>query len=140
MRIFIAAIAASALLNSVQAQDKKPEATPEKSTQKISADDAAKHYQETMTVTGKVVQVSILQKLVFLNIDKKYPDSPFTGVIFARATNDFGNLKALEGAQVELSGKIEAFHDKPQIVLNSTNQLKVVTQPSSAPAAPKTEN
>ena len=86
-----------------------------------------------MTVTGKVAQVSIREKLVYINLDKKHPETPFTGVIFARATNQFGNLKDLEGKAVEITGKVDDFHDKPQIVINSTNQLKVVG--ASAPAA-----
>ena len=110
----------------VLAQEKKAEKTPKAAPQKISAEEAAKHYQETMTVTGKVAQVSIREKLVYINLDKKHPETPFTGVIFARATNQFGNLKELEGKSVEITGKVDDFHDKPQIVLNSTNQLKVV--------------
>ena len=134
MRTLIAVIAASALLSSwSQAQDKKPEETSKTPLQKISAAEATKHYQETMTVTGMVAQVSIREKLVYINLDKKYPESPFTCVIFARATNDFGNLMAIEGKHVEVSGKIDEFHDKPQIVLNNTNQLKVL----DAPAAPE---
>jgi DNA/RNA endonuclease YhcR with UshA esterase domain len=52
-------------------------------------------------------------------------------IIFARATNQFGDLKKLEGKQVEVQGKIEDYKDKLQIILNSTNQLKVV-EPNNA--------
>ena len=46
--------------------------------------------------------------------------------IFARATNQFGDLKKIEGKQVEIKGKVEEYQDKAQIILNSTNQLKVI--------------
>jgi len=92
----------------------------------IGATQAEKFFQETVVVTGKVAQVSIREKLVYLNLDEKYPDSPLTCVIFAKSTNQFGDLKALEGKPVEVRGRIEAYKDKPQIVLTSSNQLHVV--------------
>lgn len=132
--MFIIAAVSALLTVGVQAQDKKPEDTSKTPLQKVSAEEAGKHYQETLIVTGKVAQVSIREKMVYLNMEKKYPESPLTCVIFARATNDFGDLKALQGKQVEVSGKVEEYHDKPQIVINSTNQLKVVGE-ATAPAA-----
>jgi DNA/RNA endonuclease YhcR with UshA esterase domain len=93
---------------------------------KVGAAEAEKHISETLVVTGKVAQVTIREKLVYLNLDKPFPNSPFTAVIFARATNQFGDLSQLKGKDVELKGKIEEYKDKPQIILNSTNQLKVI--------------
>lgn len=92
----------------------------------IGAADAAKHFQETVVVTGRVAQVSIREKLVYLNLDKKFPDSPLTCVIFAGKTNQFGDLSKLSGQQVEVRGRIEDHMNRLQIILNSTNQLKVV--------------
>ena len=135
MRTFIITVATSALFTlCASAQEKKPDDTTKPAPQKISALEADKHYQQTLTVTGKVAQVSIRERLVYLNFEKKFPDTPFTGVIFARATNQFGDLKSLEGKSVEVSGKIEEYHDKPQIILNGTNQLKVVDAASPAPS------
>ena len=108
------------------AQDDKSEAPPTSPPKRISAIEAEKHYQETVIVTGKVAQVSIRPKLVYINLDKRYPESPLSCVIFARATNQFGDLKKLEGKQVEIKGMIEEYQDKPQIILNSSNQVKVI--------------
>jgi len=108
------------------AQDAKSEAPPTSPPKRISAIEAEKHYQETVIVTGKVAQVSIRPKLVYINLDKRYPESPLSCVIFARATNQFGDLKKLEGKQVEIKGMIEEYQDKPQIILNSSNQVKVI--------------
>jgi DNA/RNA endonuclease YhcR with UshA esterase domain len=101
---------------------------------RIGTADADKHIDESMIVTGKVVSVSIRPTIVFLNMDKAYPDSPFTAVIMAKNTNGFGDLKALEGQSIEVSGKIKSFHDKPEIVMDSTNQLTVVPAPAEEPA------
>ncbi len=127
MKTFAAIIAAFGLLSFfARAQDTKT-ATPQTAApKKISAAEAEKHYQETVIVTGKVAQVTIRPALVYVNLDKKYPETPMYCVVFARATNQFGDLKKLEGKQVEIKGKVEEYQDKAQIILNSTNQLKVI--------------
>jgi DNA/RNA endonuclease YhcR with UshA esterase domain len=58
-------------------------------------------------------------------------------VVFARATNQFGDLKKLEGKQVEVKGKIEKYQSKPQIILNSSNQLSVIEMPAEPGASKK---
>jgi len=116
-------------------QDSSPDAA-----KKISASQAAAHVGKSATVTGAVAQVTIREKLVYLNLDKPFPDSPFSAVIFARSTNQFDNLPALKGRNVEITGMIEEYRGKPQIVLESKSQLKVGDVPkpltsSSRPAA-----
>lgn len=92
---------------------------------KIGALDAPKFYGREMIVTGTVAQVSIRPGIVFLNLDKPYPKSPFTLVIFPSATNQFGNLKSLKGSSVEATGKIVDYHNRPEIVLEKASQLKL---------------
>jgi hypothetical protein len=92
---------------------------------KIGTDEAKNYYGQQMIVTGTVAQVSIRSKIIFLNMDKPYPDSPFTLVIFPAATNQFGNLKALKGASVEVTGTISNYHDHAEIVLEKARQLKI---------------
>jgi DNA/RNA endonuclease YhcR with UshA esterase domain len=108
------------------AQDAKADAP-----KKIGAAEAEKHIGQNLVVTGKVAQVTIREKVVFLNLDQPYPNSPFTGVIFASATNQFGDISKLKGKNVELKGKIGEHQDKPQIILNSTNQLTVLEKPDA---------
>jgi DNA/RNA endonuclease YhcR with UshA esterase domain len=105
--------------------------TDNTSPAKIGTDEAKDFYGREMIVTGTVAQVSIRPKIVFLNMDKPYPDSPFTLVIFPAATNKFGNLKSLKGASVEVTGVITNYHDRAEIVLEKASQLKV-TSPSPA--------
>ncbi|HSY43703.1 MAG TPA: hypothetical protein VK811_07310 [Candidatus Acidoferrum sp.] len=98
---------------------------------KIGAEEATNFYGREMIVTGTVAQVSVRSKIVLLNMDKPYPDSPFTLVIFSSATNQFGNLKSLKGASVEATGIITNYHDRAEMVLKKAGQLKVT---GSAPA------
>jgi hypothetical protein len=126
------AVAATLGLSSflAAAQNTNTAASPASPPRRISAIEAEKHYGESVIVTGKVVQVSIRPRLVYVNLDKKYPESPMYCVVFARATNQFGDLKKLEGKQVEVKGKIEKYQSKPQIILNSSNQLDVIEMPA----------
>ncbi|HTR41343.1 MAG TPA: hypothetical protein VMH87_06970 [Pseudomonadales bacterium] len=100
---------------------------------KISTWEATNYFSKEMIVTGKVAQVSVRPSVVFLNMDKPYPDSPFTLVIFPAETNQFGNIKALRGASVEVTGLITNYHDRAEIVLKDASQLKV-TSPAPAKA------
>ena len=138
MKTLYAVAASFGMLSLVaSAQDTNAVAPSAAAPKRISAAEAEKHYQETLIVTGKVAQVSIRPKLVFLNLDKKYPETAMSAVIFARATNLFGDLTKLEGKDVEIKGKIEEYQSKPQIILNETNQLKVIEKSSESGAAKK---
>jgi hypothetical protein len=94
---------------------------------KIGTADAAKYYDETMTVTGKVVGVSVRPTVALMDLDKPYPDSPFTLVVFEENFGRFGNLQDLKNQDVEVNGDITEYRGKPEIILESTNQIKVVT-------------
>ena len=91
---------------------------------KIGTGEADKHYGQEMIVTGKVAQVTIRPKVIFLNLDRPYPDSPFTVVIFPGEY--LADVKALDGKAVEIKGKIKNYNDKPEIVLDSADQLTVL--------------
>jgi DNA/RNA endonuclease YhcR with UshA esterase domain len=64
--------------------------------------------------------------LIRLNFDKPFPQNTFTAVIFASDTNKFPEVDKLQGKMVEVSGKVAEYRGHPQIVVNSTNQIKVV--------------
>jgi hypothetical protein len=131
MKICWPVLALLALTLNLSADDTKNPALT-----KIGTGDISNYLGKEMIVTGKVAQVSIRPGIVFLNMDKPYPDSPFTLVIFPAATNQFGNLKALRGASVEATGLITNFHERAEMVLKKANQLKVTSAaPTKAPSA-----
>lgn len=94
---------------------------------KIGTGEATKFYGKEMTVTGTVAQVSIRPGIIFLNMDKPYPNSPFTLVIFPPDRNQFANLPSLKGTSIEASGIITNYHDRAEMVLEKTSQLKVLS-------------
>ena len=93
---------------------------------KIPASEAKEHVNSEATVWGKVIELHKTAKLVQLNLDKPFPNQPFTVVIFATKTNLFPDLDKLKGKTIEVTGKITEYRDQPQIILASTNQLKIV--------------
>ena len=110
---------------------------------KIAAWEAASHYNQIMTVTGVVAQVSIRPAIVFINLDKPYPDSPFAAIIHSQDTNQFSNVRGLKGRSVAITGKVVNYHDRPEIVLEKVSQIFVLggwAAPTNAPAALKGTN
>lgn len=99
----------------------------------IGAAEACKHYDESMVVTGKIVEVTFRPAVVFLSLEKTFPKSPLTAVVFSRATNHFGDLSKLKGKDVEVSGKIIKYRWMPEIVLDKTNQLVVIERKAADP-------
>jgi hypothetical protein len=92
----------------------------------IGTAEASKYYEETMVVTGRVVQVTVRPNVAFLNLDQPSPNSPFTAVIFQENMGQFGDLQKFKDQAVEISGTITEYHDKPEIILESPDQIKVV--------------
>ena len=138
--ILIFAVRLSAAETNAPARSKTKTSVP----MKISAGEADKHFDEEMIVTGKVVSVTIRPKVTFLNIDKPFPNSPFTVVIFHGHSSYFGDANDLKGKAIEIRGKIKDYNGKPEIALDDTNQLTVFEPPAAAkvpanaPAAPAT--
>jgi len=133
MRTIASALVIScALAFSAHAQNTNLAGTNSEPAKKIGAAEAAQHYNETLIVTGKIVQVSVKPSVVILNLDKPSPDSPFSAVVFPRATNRFGDLSKLQGKQVEIKGMVKQYHNKPEIILENTNQLTIVGNATEA--------
>jgi len=79
-------------------------------------------------VKGKIAEVNVGERIVRLNFEQPYPNNPFTAVIFPANTNKFPEVEKLKGKTVEISGKIAQYRERPQIVLTSTNQVKVIEE------------
>jgi len=94
----------------------------------LAPEEAAKHAGETATVCGVVAGAKYAAEvrggLTFIDFGKPYPNAPFTALIFAADRAKFGTPeKGLQGKQVCVTGKIEMFRGKPEIVLSDPKQL-----------------
>ncbi len=127
MKMFIPILAVVTLALTVSAADPKaPAKAGSPAPLKIGALDATNYYDQTMIVTGKVVQVTIRPSVSFMNLDQPFPNSPFAIVVFHGKSSFYGDANALKGKSIEVRGKIKSFKDKPEIALDSLDQLTVV--------------
>jgi DNA/RNA endonuclease YhcR with UshA esterase domain len=62
----------------------------------------------------------------FLNIGANYPKQTFTGWIPpASPVSKSPVLSAIEGKHVKITGRIEMYKGKPEILINAASQLEV---------------
>lgn len=114
-------------LVSAGAQDAKNDTTTKTNAPiQISAIEAKGHIGAEAVVRGKIAEVNVGERITRLNFEESYPKTPFTAVIFPRSTNQFPEIEKLKSKTVEVSGKIAAYRDRPQIVLTSSNQVRVI--------------
>jgi hypothetical protein len=93
----------------------------------VSPGDAAKHAGEDATVCGVVASAKFLanSSTTLLNLDKPYPDEVFTAVIFGEDRAKFGTPETtLEGKRICVTGVIQLYREKPDIILKDPSQLK----------------
>ena len=93
----------------------------------VSAADAAAHTGQTATVEGVVSNVHQSSGgTVFLDLGGSFPNNTFAAVIFPSDTSKFPEVNSLSGKKVDITGPIQEYRGKPEIILKSANQLKVV--------------
>lgn len=89
--------------------------------------EAAKQIGHYDTIVGKVAEVSMSQKgTVFIDFDAAYPKQTFTAVIPARDVGRFAGLNEFRNRQVGVTGRLDLYNGKPEIVVNSPQQLKII--------------
>jgi len=79
-----------------------------------------------MVVTGKVTQVTMRPTVTFVNLDQAGRNSPFTAAIFPENLSLFGDVQKLQGQNVEISGTVTEYRNRPEIILESPSQVNVV--------------
>ena len=95
----------------------------------ITPEDAAKHIGEKVTVRGTVIQaVYSKAKNAFLNFGNKYPNQVFSIAVLNAKTpallaNGPGWLTELQGKEISVTGTIELYEGKPQIVLKAREDV-----------------
>lgn len=93
--------------------------------------DSVQFYEgKTITVCSKVQGTFVTKgekKTTYINFGKPYPNNTFTVVIFE---SDLPNFKYtpseyLKDKQVCLTGKVEIYKGKPQIIVKKEEQIKI---------------
>jgi DNA/RNA endonuclease YhcR with UshA esterase domain len=94
----------------------------------LAPEEAAKHVGETVTVCGQVVGAKYAAQVrggpTFLDFGKPYPNTTFTALIFGGDRAKFGTPeKTAQGKRVCVTGKVQLYEGKPQIILTDPTQL-----------------
>jgi DNA/RNA endonuclease YhcR with UshA esterase domain len=91
----------------------------------IGPGDAKAHVGQTVTMEATINDVRTGRSgATFIEIGGRYPDNDFTAVIFAGDVAKFPNASALQGKTVAISGPVQLYRGRPEIVLKSPDQLK----------------
>ena len=86
---------------------------------------ASRYVGQTVTVEGLIVSVHTSRGgNSFLNFGAAYPNQVFSVVIFRDAAARFGDLHRWEGKRVRVTGRIQLYQGKPEIILNDPEALK----------------
>ena len=61
----------------------------------------------------------------FLNFGGRYPNHDFTAVIFRAAESSFPDAQKWLGATLRVTGRVQLYRGKPEIILNDPKQVDV---------------
>jgi len=92
----------------------------------VSFAEASKHLGTAQCITGTVLHVEDGGKGVkFLNFceDKDRKACPFTVVVFPGDLKKMGDVRQLEGRQIEIKGTVQDYDGRAQIILRRSQQL-----------------
>lgn len=90
----------------------------------VSFAEASKHVGTAQCVSGTVLRVEDGRNgAKRLNFCKEAQACPFTVVVFPSDLKKMGDIRQLEGRQIEIKGTIQDYDGRPQIVLRRSQQL-----------------
>ncbi len=90
----------------------------------VSFSEAGKHVGTAQCVSGTVLHVEDgTNGVAYLNFCQQAKACPFTVVVPAVDLNKVGDIRQLEGRQIEIKGTIEDYDGRAQIVLRRSQQL-----------------
>jgi len=104
---------------------------------RVPAAEAAGHVGEIAEVCGRVASAAHIGAVdgepTFLNFERPYPDQLFTVVIWGgtRARFEGRPERMFDGREVCVTGRIEEYNGRPQIVVDDPSQIALVS-PSPA--------
>jgi DNA/RNA endonuclease YhcR with UshA esterase domain len=105
-------------------------AGPACAQKKLAAAEAKDHFGETAIVCGEVVSTSYADSSngqpTFINLDRPYPNTIFTVVIWGENRSKFGKPEDdYKGKRICVSGKITAYAGKPEIIAADPKQIRI---------------
>jgi hypothetical protein len=102
----------------------------------IKLDDVQNHVGDSVKLKAKIYSGKYLESAertpTFLDVGAKYPNAKLTLVIFGDVRKQFKNAPETfyEGRQEWITGKIELYKNKSQIIIYSPDQIYDIVAPS----------
>lgn len=99
-------------------------------TDTLTAEQASKMVDKEVIVKGNVAGSRLFErdgkKTFLINLDKRYPQTPLTIVLYTEAYDKLALKEEIDGKNVVVKGTVSLFNDKPQIVVSDVNNLKIL--------------
>lgn len=96
------------------------------SLQKITSKEVKLHVGDSLIIKGYIADIYLGEKVAYLNFENKFPKNIFSCAIFSGKFGEFGDLSDYKNKNVEVYGRISVFKGKPQVILNSVKQIKII--------------
>jgi DNA/RNA endonuclease YhcR with UshA esterase domain len=107
-------------------QSRQPAQPLQSSAARISFTEAPNYIGKIVCVTGKVDHVYTSRKgTIFLNFCPDYKTCPFGVVIFGSNASKFPSPDQYTAKNIEITGFITAYQGRPEIVLESPDQIRI---------------
>ena len=90
----------------------------------LTSVEARDHIGHRVTVEGVVSEVHFAERATFIDLDGRYPNEQFTGVIFRGDDFAFPDVGVLQGRRVAITGTVQLYRGRPEIVLRSADQVR----------------
>jgi exonuclease VII large subunit len=86
---------------------------------------ASQHVGQYVTIEGAVANVHTSRAgNTFLNFGAPYPNQLFSAVVFASSRTRFANLNQWTGRKVRVTGRVQLYQGRPEIILTDSSQLQ----------------
>jgi len=110
----------------------------------ISASDAARHINETVTICEKVFSTKLitLSNMTFLDLGGFHPNQMLTVVIKGEDRSKFKDApdEYFKGRNICVTGTVIDYKGKPEIVVSDPSQIKISLQDNIVPIKKKDGN
>jgi DNA/RNA endonuclease YhcR with UshA esterase domain len=94
---------------------------------KYSTKEAKNHKGQYATVKGAVYDVHVSKTgTVFFYMDGNYPNHLFSAVIYKDDVPKFPEVNEYKDLTLEITGVIKIYEGKPEIILKSPKQIRIV--------------
>jgi hypothetical protein len=94
--------------------------------QTITSEEVKMHIGDSVCIKGYVADVYLSDKVAYLNFENKFPKNLFACTIFSGKFGEFGDLSKYKDRNVEVTGRITTYKSKPQVILETKNQIKII--------------